>query len=97
MHTQGDPLCVTLFSDVRGSACLKCKLRLITRLVNITKQRNICYFNKAMSFTFKMRARYCQLDIIQLMHSFEVNIRICQLENSDVHRGEAEVKITFEG
>ena len=35
--------------------------------------------------------------IIQLMHSFEVNIRICQSENSDVHRGEAEVNITFEG
>ena len=30
------------------------------------------------------------------MHSFEVNIRICQTENSDVHRGEAEVNITFE-
>ena len=37
------------------------------------------------------------LILIQLMHSFEVNIRICQLENSDVHRGEAEVNITFEG
>ena len=31
------------------------------------------------------------------MHSFEVNIRICQPENSDVHRGVAEVNITFEG
>ena len=29
--------------------------------------------------------------IIQLMHSFEVNIRICKPENSDVHRGKAEV------
>ena len=28
---------------------------------------------------------------IQLMHSFEVYIRICQPENSDVHRGKAEV------
>ena len=36
-------------------------------------------------------------DNIQLMHSFEVNIRICQTENSDVHRGEAKVNITFEG
>ena len=36
-------------------------------------------------------------DIIQLVHSFEVEIRICQPENSDVHRGEAEVNITFEG
>ena len=36
-------------------------------------------------------------DIIQLMHSFEVDIRICQPENSDVHRGKAEVNITFEG
>ena len=37
----------------------------------------------------------CQLPgsvhcIIQLMHSLSVNIRICQPENSDVHRGEAE-------
>ena len=38
-----------------------------------------------------------EANIIQLMHSFEVNIRICQPENSDVHRGEAEVNITFEG
>ena len=30
------------------------------------------------------------------MHSFEVNIRICQPENSDVHQGEAEVNITFQ-
>ena len=35
--------------------------------------------------------------IIRLMHSFEVDIRICQPENSDVHRGEAEVNITLEG
>ena len=35
--------------------------------------------------------------IIKLMHSFEVNIRICQPKNSDVHRGEAEVNITLEG
>ena len=34
--------------------------------------------------------------IIQLVHSFEVNIRICQPENSYVHRGKAEVNITFE-
>ena len=40
---------------------------------------------------------YIVLCIIQLMHSFEVNIRICQPENSDVYRGEAEVNITFEG
>ena len=31
------------------------------------------------------------------MHSFEVNIRICQPENSDVRQGKAEVNITFEG
>ena len=37
------------------------------------------------------------ISIIQLMHSFEVDIRICQPENSDVHRGKAEVNITFEG
>ena len=35
--------------------------------------------------------------IIQLMHSFELNIRICKPENSDVHRGVASVNITFEG
>ena len=34
---------------------------------------------------------------IQLMHSFEVDIWICQAENSGVHQGEAEVNITFEG
>ena len=44
------------------------------------------------------RSMVVQCDaIIQLMHSFEVDIRICQPENSDVHRGEAEVNITFEG
>ena len=32
-----------------------------------------------------------------MMHSFEVNIRIIQPEISDVHRGEAEVNITFAG
>ena len=31
------------------------------------------------------------------MHSFEVNIKICQPKNSDAHQGEAEVNITFEG
>ena len=36
-------------------------------------------------------------NIIQLMHFFEVIIRICQPENSDVHRGKAEVNITFKG
>ena len=38
-----------------------------------------------------------KLDIIQLVHSFEVNIRICQPGNSDVHQGKAEVNISFEG
>ena len=32
-----------------------------------------------------MFGHHVRLDIIQLMHSFEVNIRICQPENSDVH------------
>ena len=31
------------------------------------------------------------------MLSFEVIIRICQPQNNDVHLGEAEVNITFEG
>ena len=35
--------------------------------------------------------------IIQLMYSFEVDIRICKPKISDFHRGEAEVNITFEG
>ena len=33
------------------------------------------------------------IHIIRLMHSFEVNIRICQPENSDVHRGEVKNQI----
>ena len=33
--------------------------------------------------------------IIQLMHSFEVDIKICQPEKSDVHRGKAKVNTTF--
>ena len=45
----------------------------------------------------KYRPHYSAFNIIQLVHSFEVNIRICQPVNSDVHRGEAEVNITFEG
>ena len=36
-------------------------------------------------------------DIIPLMHSFEVNIRICQPQKSDVHCGESEINIIFEG
>ena len=35
------------------------------------------------------------LSNIQLMHYFGVNIRICQYENCDVHRGEADVNITI--
>ena len=31
-----------------------------------------------------------QYHIIQVMHSFEVNIRIFQPENSDVHRSEVD-------
>ena len=48
-----------------------------------------------------------RLSLLLLMHFFEVNIRICQLskvmfnlakpENSDIHRGEVEVNIAFEG
>ena len=33
-------------------------------------------------------------DIVQLVHSFKVDIRICQPENSDVHRGKAEARWT---
>ena len=32
---------------------------------------------------------------MQLMHSFEVNIRFCQPENSDVHQGEANAPIVL--
>ena len=34
-------------------------------------------------------------NIIQLMHSFEVNIKVCQPENSDVHRGKKECTNCF--
>ena len=44
----------------------------------------------------KIKERQCHITN-QLMHSFEVNIRICQPENSDVHRGEASVNITVLG
>ena len=33
---------------------------------------------------------------IQLMYSFEVNIRIFQTENSNIHQDEAKVNIIFE-
>ena len=36
-------------------------------------------------------------DSIQLMHSFEANIRISQPENSDVYLGKAGVNITLKG
>ena len=42
-------------------------------------------------------AHKCLNANILLMHSFEVNIRICQPKISDVHRGKAEVNISFEG
>ena len=48
-----------------------------------------------MSYTTIFLATY--ITYIQLMHSFEVNIRICQPENSDVYRGKAKVTITFVG
>ena len=35
--------------------------------------------------------------IIQLMHSFEVDIRICQPKKDDVHRGKAEGEHHFQG
>ena len=47
----------------------------------------------------RVKVNYCiqKNTTIQLMQSFEVNIRICQPENSNNHRGGAEVNITFEG
>ena len=45
----------------------------------------------------KCNVKMYDQDNIQMMHSFEVDIRICQAENSDVHRGETEVNFTFEG
>ena len=46
-----------------------------------------------------LKAIDCCLPVvsIQLMHSFEINIKICQPVNSYVDRGEADVNITFEG
>ena len=35
-------------------------------------------------------------DLIPLMHSFKVNIRVCLAEISNVNRGKASVNITFE-
>ena len=37
------------------------------------------------------------LSIIELMHYFDINIRIFQLQNSDIDQGEAEMNITLEG
>ena len=55
-----------------------------------------CYCNvKVTSSCIMLHFMIC--NIIQLMHSFEVNMRICQPENSDVHGGEAKGNITFEG
>ena len=57
-----------------------------------------CYVNVMPSYYVSSQSVLYECDaMIQLMHSFEVNIRICQPENSDVHQGEAEVNITFEG
>ena len=61
-----------------------------------------CYFKKDQQMTKKhanmpSHQVFMLGHIIQLMHSFEVNISICQAENSDVHRGKSELNITFEG
>ena len=37
------------------------------------------------------------LSIIELMHYFDINIRICQPQNSDIDQGEAEMNITLDG
>ena len=81
--------------------------RCMTKLLNYFKSIN-CSFamhnnnnddnnNNKMGIRKKWTSVNLGPIIIQLMHSFEVNIRICQPENSDVHRGKAEVNITFEG
>ena len=44
----------------------------------------------------KIKERQCHITK-QLVHSFEVNIRISQPENSDVHLGFASVNITVLG
>ena len=82
-------------------------------LISWTKLLLSCYLRSCIFFqplqsVYKMIItslsnswEFCRLtfaySIIQLMHSWEVNTGICQPENSDVHRGEAEVNITFEG
>ena len=55
--------------------------------VLVEKQENIIFDHKFLSGGLQ---KY--VNIIQLMHSFEVNISFCQPENSDVHRGKAEFK-----
>ena len=64
----------------------------------------VCYIFTTLQLTsFQTFTKYLihsyinKCNTIQLVHSFEIDIRICQPENSDVHRGEAEVNITFEG
>ena len=63
----------------------------------VVRNAHFSLLNNLKDLTCGHVRKFVTLSIIQLMHSFEVNIRICQPENSDVHRGEAEVNITFEG
>ena len=64
-------------------------------MINKNFERNV---NILLSISFDIdRVLLSTHNIIQLMHSFEVDIRICQPENSDVHQGTAEVNSTFEG
>ena len=71
-------------SYVQSRLCLRCSY---TQSKDIAEDSNY-------KFTSSLPEH---VGIIQFMPSFEVNIRICQPNNSDVHRGEAEVNITFEG
>ena len=51
-----------------------------------------------MNFYHKQtKFNYMKCNIIQLMHSFEVNIRICQPRTVMFTEAKAEVNITFEG
>ena len=59
----------------------------------LAKQLSLKVFLSVVHFDFCTRVCI----IKQLMHTFDVDIRICQPEDSDVHRGEVEMNITFEG
>ena len=66
-----------LYSSRRKHSLLKFKIKQSSRRKSMCKHKQI----------------YFSCNIIQLVHSFGVNIRICKPENSDVHLGVAETPV----